>query len=94
MGDTLMVDDPRRIRGQHPGFKQRLVGLPPSVLVCLVLAVALLGAIWLWHASPAVQETGRSVAGKVETFGGNLFSMDCDEPRKRRRGGWVRALFC
>ena len=75
---------------QRPGFRKRLLGIPRSVWVCLILATALFGAVWLWNASPAVQETGRSAVGQVES----LLDVECDQPRTRRRGGWVRAILC
>lgn len=75
---------------QRPGSRKRLLGIPLSVWVCLALAVALFGAVWLWHASPAVQDTGRGVVDKVAS----LLDAECDQPRTRRRGGWVRAILC
>ena len=97
--DTAHVAPPRvqPSRARSPSRRRRTGRrrISPKTLLkfampLLLVALLVAGALW-WTAGSS--PGSRSVTQVTESIGG-WFSSDCDNDRRRRRGGWARALFC
>ena len=94
--DTAHVPPPRV---QSPPRRQRTGQRrnPPRTLLRIAMPlviVALLVAGVVWWTSSSSSESGSESATQATDSSGSWFSADCDNERRPRRGGWLRALLC
>lgn len=62
-------------------------------LIVLVLAALIAGAVLFFVVDPFSDDSQQTTEAQAEEDR-NWLGINCGEPRKRRRGGWVRALTC
>ena len=60
-----------------------------GLIATVVLVAAIFGGIWLWGSDSS--ESGGSTQAEESS---GWFSVDCDNGRRRRRGGWLKQLIC